>query len=85
MVRLQCKKCTSVFEAGLSNILSLHVGPYHLIKCPVCSKRGWFNFYSSVKDPITWPIPVKTQTIRKPFTEEEYEKKRIEDSKYEKT
>ena len=85
MVRLKCKKCTNVFEAGLSNILSLHAGPFHLLKCPACNKRSWFNFYSSVKDPITWPISEQTQTIKKPFTEEEYEKKRIEDSKYEKT
>jgi len=85
MVRLQCKKCTNVFETGLMNMLSVHVGPYHLMKCPACSKRSWFNFYSPVKTPITWVALEKTQTFQRPLAEEEYEKKRIEDSKYEKT
>lgn len=84
MARLQCKKCTNVFETGLLNMLSVHVGPYHLMKCPACGKRSWFNLYSSVKLPITWPVPEKKQTIQKSFVDEEYEKKHIEDSKYEK-
>jgi len=85
MVRLHCKKCNNVCETEFFNIMSVHVGPYHILKCPACNKGGWFNFYSSVKDPVTWPVPEKTVTNERTFTEEELEKKRIEDSKYERT
>lgn len=63
-----------------------HVGPLHYVKCPACGKRSWLNIYSSVKDPITWSPEAKQQQDATPeLTEEELEKKRIEDSKYEKT
>jgi hypothetical protein len=85
MVRLKCKKCENVFEAGLLKILSVHIGPYHLLKCPACGRRSWFNFYSSVPDQITWPRQEKTETGERALSEEELEKKRIEESKYERT
>jgi hypothetical protein len=56
------------------------------VKCPACGKRSWLNVYSSVKDPITWPPEEAKQQVAQPeLTEEELEKKRIEESKYERT
>jgi hypothetical protein len=56
------------------------------VKCPACDKRSWLNVYTSVKDSITWPLEeAKQKQIAQPeLTEEELEKKRIEESKYEK-
>jgi len=88
MVRLKCKKCAAVFEEGRGGaILATHLGPYHYIKCPACGKSSWLNIYSSVKDPITWPSPQeeKTEAAENLLSEEELEKKRIEESKYEKS
>lgn len=85
MVRLKCKKCDSVFEAGLLRMMSLHVGPYHLLKCPACGRRSWFNFYAPVADPVTWPSPENAQPSERALSEEELEKRRIEESKYERT
>ena len=89
MVRLKCKKCQNVFEQGFGGaVLAPHIGPLHYVKCPACGKSSWFNIYSSVKDPVTWPSEAKQQQTAQPeteLTEEELEKKRIEDSKYEKT
>ncbi len=89
MVRLKCKKCGSVFEVSNASAFAqgalLHVGPYHLIQCPACGKRSLMNTYSSVKDPITWPAEeAQKQPAQPELTEEEQEKKRIEESKYEK-
>jgi DNA-directed RNA polymerase subunit RPC12/RpoP len=88
MPRLKCKKCGSVFEQGLGGAaLAPHIGPYHYVRCPACSKSSWFNVYSSAKDPITYPPKEKApeqQPERQP-TDEELEKKRIEESKYEKS
>jgi len=88
MSRLKCKKCGNVFEQGLGGaILAPHIGPFHYMKCPACSKSSWFNVYSSVKDTVTYPPQEKTlqqQTPETPLTDEELEKRRIEDSKYEK-
>ena len=86
MTRVKCKKCGNVFEQGLGGAaMAPHVGPLHYVKCPACGKRSWLNVYSSVKDPITWPPEAKQQQTTQPqLTEEELEKKRIEDSKYEK-
>ena len=91
MVRLKCKKCKNVFEIGnssavASNVL-VHVGPLTPVKCPACGKRSWLNVYSSVKDPITWPpeaVKEQQSVIQPELSEEELEKKRIEESKYEK-
>jgi hypothetical protein len=85
MARLKCKKCGNVFEQSLSSgvILGPHVGPYKRLQCPACGKGGWFNVYSSVADPVTWPPQVKEEQPAEQLTEEELEKKRIEESKYE--
>jgi hypothetical protein len=88
MARVKCKKCCAVFEQGLGGAaLAPHVGPLHYVKCPACGKRSWLNIYSSVKDTITWPLQEKQpmEPFQSQLTEEELEKKRIEDSKYERT
>ncbi len=88
MTRVKCKKCSAVFEQGLSGAaLMPHVGPLHYVKCPSCEKRSWLNVYSSVKDPVTWPPEEKqpVQTAQPSLSEDELEKKRIEESKYERS
>jgi RNase P subunit RPR2 len=88
MVRLKCKKCGNVFEQNLTAgmVLGPHIGPYKRVKCPVCGQSSWFNVYSSVKDPVTWPPEEKkAEQPAQQLTEEELEKKRIEESKYEST
>lgn len=88
MARLKCKKCGNVFEQGLgSAILAPHVGPYHYMKCPACRKSSWFNVYSSVKDPVTYPPQDNKPEVQAQIeeTEEEREKRRIEESKYERS
>lgn len=86
MTRVKCKKCEAVFEQGLGGAaLAPHIGPLHYVKCPACGKRSWLNIYSSVKDPVTWPEEEKQQQATpQELSEEELEKKRIEESKYEK-
>ena len=86
MTRVKCKKCKNVYEQGLGTaFISPHVGPFHLIKCPACRKLIWINFYSSTKEPITWPHDdsFQEQADKPQLSEEELEKKRIEESKYE--
>lgn len=68
-------------------VLGPHLGPYKRVKCPACGKSGWYNVYSSVKDAVTW-LPEekkKTEQPEQQLTEEELEKKRIEESKYERS
>ncbi len=85
MTRVKCKKCSAVFEAGATAIMAPHIGPLHYIKCPSCGKRSWMNIYSSVKEPITWPPQEQEKSVAEPeLSDEELERKRIEDSKYEK-
>jgi ribosomal protein S27E len=86
MARVKCKKCSNVFEQGLGGAaLAPHIGPLHYVKCPACGKRSWLNVYSSVKEPVTWPPEEKQrQAAQTQLSEEELEKKRIEESKYEK-
>jgi hypothetical protein len=90
MTRVKCKKCGAVFEQGLGGaVLAPHLGPLHYIRCPACKKHSWLNVYSSVKDPLTWP-PEEAKAVQQAaapeeLSEEELERKRIEDSKYEKT
>jgi hypothetical protein len=86
MGKLKCGKCGSVFEYQYKPLDSLvHVGPYKRVKCPSCSQTSWQNAYSSVKDPVTWPPQQKTQQAPEArMSDEELEKKRIEESKYEK-
>jgi hypothetical protein len=45
------------------------------------------NIHSSVKDPLTWPLEAREQQspAAPELTEEELEKKRIEESKYERS
>ena len=87
MVRIRCSKCSNVleFDISVSTILgTVHIGPYRLLKCPACGRRSLFNIYSSVKEPITWPpSEERKKKVDDKLTEEELEKKRIEDSKYE--
>ena len=88
MARLKCKNCGNVFDYVYKPLDSLvHLGPYKRIQCPACGKSSFFNVYSSVKDPITWPLETKKQQepIQPQLIEEELEKKRIEESKYERT
>ena len=87
MARIKCKKCCNVFEQGFGGaVLAPHIGPLHYLKCPACGKRSWLNIYSSVKESITWPTEeAQKQRVAQPeLTEEELERKRIEESKYEK-
>jgi ribosomal protein S27E len=85
MTRVKCKKCCNVFEQGFGGaVLAPHIGPLHYVKCPACGKRSWLNIYSSVKDPVTWSSEKKQPLVAaSELTEEEKEKKRIEESKYE--
>ncbi len=87
MVRLKCKKCSAVFEQGMGGaVLSVHVGHLNYLKCPACNKSSWLNIYSSVKEPITWPPEEAKQQKQEPsLSVEELERKRIEESKYEKS
>jgi DNA-directed RNA polymerase subunit M/transcription elongation factor TFIIS len=87
MPRLKCKKCGNVFEQGLGGaVMAPHLGPYHYIKCPACGRSSWFNTYSSVKDSITYPHQEKPESqAQTEETEEEREKRRIEESKYERS
>jgi rubredoxin len=86
MVRLKCKKCGAVFEQGSGGaILAPHVGPLHYLKCPSCGKSSWINIYRSVEDPVTYPPQKKEPEQAKPLSEEEQERLRIEQSKYETT
>lgn len=87
MTRVKCKKCNNVYEQNFGTaVLAPHIGPLHYIKCPACGKRSWVNIYSSSKGPITWPPDAKQQEqdLKPELSEEELEKKHIEDSKYEK-
>jgi len=88
MARLKCKKCGAVFEYDYKPLDSfLHLGSLKWIKCPACGKSSFFNVYSSVNDPITYPTEERMakEQQEKPLNEEELERKRIEESKYEKT
>jgi ribosomal protein S27AE len=86
MLRLKCKKCGSVFEQDITAgvVLGPHIGPLKRLRCPACGKGGWFNVYSSVKDPVTWPKRESEGDQREEqLSDEELEKKRMEESKYE--
>jgi RNase P subunit RPR2 len=88
MARLKCKKCGNVFEQDITAgvVLGPHIGPYKRLTCPACGKGSWFNIYSSVKDPVTWPPQKKKEErAEQQLSEEELEKNQIEESKYERT
>ncbi len=88
MGRLKCKKCGAIFEYQYRPLDSLvHLGPYKRLQCPSCGKAGWFNVYSSVNEPITFP-PQQKKPEEQPeqtLSDEELERRRIEESKYEKS
>ena len=89
MARLKCSKCGNVFELGNRFVVEaqgglIHLGPYKLLKCPACGRRSFFNVYSSVKEPVTWPKAEEAARHEAELTEEQLEKKQIEESKYEK-
>jgi ribosomal protein S27AE len=81
LMRAKCPKCGNVFDASRS-LAVIRLGPFRQLKCPACGKTSFMNSY--VKDPVTWPPLEKQQQETSKLTEEELEKKRIEDSKYEK-
>jgi len=64
----------------------IHLGPIKILKCPACGKSSFVNTLSSVKDPVTWPRQEekKEEPAEPQLSEEQQEKKRIEESKYEK-
>ena len=78
-MRAKCSKCGNVFEMQWTPSL-IHIGSLKLLKCPACGKRSMMNTY--VNDPITWPKE-EGKKGEEPMTEEELQKKRIEESKYE--
>jgi predicted RNA-binding Zn-ribbon protein involved in translation (DUF1610 family) len=80
-MRAKCPKCGNVFEFEYG-IALIHMGPYAYMKCPACGKRTMMNRFA--RDPVTWPREDR-EVKEKPQTDEELEKKRIEESKYEKT
>jgi ribosomal protein S27AE len=80
LMRSKCPKCGAVFDSSRS--FGVNLGPYRQIKCPNCGKVSFMNIFT--KNPITWPTQEKQQQETSKLTEEELEKKRIEDSKYEK-
>ena len=56
MSRLKCKNCGAVFHID-PETLGFVGAPWTLQTswCPACGKSSWFNVYSSVKDPVTYP------------------------------
>ena len=81
--RAKCPKCGVVFDASRSLSL-VHLGTMRQIKCPSCGRHSFMN--TGVKEPLMWPPETVQQEAKAetPPSEEELEKKRIEDSKYEK-
>ena len=81
LMRAKCPKCGAVFDASRM-FAGIHVGPFKQLTCPSCGRTSFMNTYS--KATINYPPPAnqKPQTT---ISDEELEKKRIEDSKYEKT
>lgn len=82
----KCPKCGAVFDA--SHIFpSAGFGPIRHLKCPACGVASFMNSYR--RDPITWPPAGKkteqTEQAGHQLSDEELEKQRIEDSKYEKS
>jgi predicted Zn finger-like uncharacterized protein len=81
-MRAKCPKCGAVFDVSRS-FSGIRFLMYKRLKCPSCGRVSFMNAY--VKDPITWvPEEKKTrQATGRKLTDEELEKKRIEESKYE--
>ncbi|MGA2665713.1 MAG: hypothetical protein ABSF83_12305 [Nitrososphaerales archaeon] len=82
-MRSKCPKCGAVFEHGLGLGSLLHVAGSTINKCPACGHIAMM--YNHVTDPITWPPEAgkKAAEAQPPPTDEELQKKRLDDSKYE--
>jgi phage FluMu protein Com len=81
VMRAKCPKCAVVFDA--SHMFSgIHIGPLKQLKCPACGKINLMNAYT--KDPVTWHPKETSPPAETSLSSEELEKKRIEESKYEK-
>jgi ribosomal protein S27AE len=81
LMKAKCPKCGAVFDA--SRMFSgIHVGPFKQLSCPACGRTSFMNAYS--REPISYPPPQSKQAPLTSVSDEELEKKRIEDSKYEK-
>ena len=77
----KCPKSTFLFD--ISRTFSVfHIGCIKQLKCPACGKVSLMNAY--VKDAVTWPLKAETEQPTEYQLTDEFEKKRIEDSKYEK-
>jgi DNA-directed RNA polymerase subunit RPC12/RpoP len=81
-MRVKCSKCGNVSEAPLSLTL-VHFGTSRYMKCPACGKRSFLSCF--VNDPITWPASEREEKVEEKLSDEELRRKRIEESKYEKT
>ncbi len=85
MARMKCPKCGAVFESSRgAALLGFHIGSRYRLKCPACGRKSMFNILSSVKDSLTWP-PEEAETKTRPISAEEELRKRMEESKYEKS
>jgi uncharacterized C2H2 Zn-finger protein len=80
-MRAKCPKCGAVFDASRS-FSGIHIGPLRTLQCPACGKTSLMNSYS--KAPLTWP-PQTSAPEQPTLSEEELERKHIEESKYERS
>jgi ribosomal protein S27AE len=86
LARLKCKNCGAVFEYDYKPLSSfVHLGPYKRVKCPACGKSSFFNVYSSVQDSVTYPSQEKASEDLSEESDEEREKRQLEESKYERS
>ncbi len=79
-MRAKCPKCGAVFDASLM-FSEIHIGPWKTLKCPSCEKVSFMNAYT--KDPLNWPAKNAPKQTEPQLEQEDLERKRIEDSKYE--
>ncbi|MCW3999712.1 MAG: hypothetical protein NWE93_05695 [Candidatus Bathyarchaeota archaeon] len=81
MMRAKCPKCGAVFDASRS-FSGIHIGPLKQLRCPACGKTSFMNSYS--KAPLNYPPQEQKPLEASAMSEEELQRKRIEQSKYEK-
>ncbi|MCW4029376.1 MAG: hypothetical protein NWE92_06990 [Candidatus Bathyarchaeota archaeon] len=79
-MRAKCSKCHAVFDASHS-FSGVHIGPFRMLQCPACGKSSFMNSY--VKDPLTYPKSASSAEPAQRLSDEELERKHIEESKYE--
>jgi ribosomal protein S27AE len=79
-MRAKCPKCGAVFDASHS-FSGVHLGPFRMLQCPACGKSSFMNSY--VKDPLTWPDHPTPAEQSSQLSDEELERRHIEESKYE--